>query len=141
MALSGIIFWGFVIPDDVELPWESNDDGHWQDHFAAVIELKPPEVGYEGNEEKFHAYYDQLQAAVVEAGCEIDVTGDQDWIDRPRFIHVTAGQIYASAPQLEPLDVSRLKVKPGWRKKLQSFCELMSIPFQEPGWYLTSANG
>lgn len=141
MALSGIVFWGFVIPDDVELPWEAHDAAQWQDHFATVMELKPPEVAYEGNEEEYHTYYDQMQAAVVEAGCEVDATGDHEWAERPRFVHVTAGQIYASAPQVEPLDAGRLEVKPEWNAKLKSFCELMGIPFQEPGWYLTSANG
>ena len=44
----------------------------------------------------------------------------------------------SEAPPEEPVRLAGLAVREPWRERLQRFMEILELPWQEPGWHLSS---
>lgn len=142
---SGYIFWGFAFEENEELPWgvnaESEDFEDWEDFFGHRIGLVPPVEDYATDQPIYIAYWQKKRQAIENSGCQIDWSGDANWAEQYPYVHITESGIYSAAPQLESLDPPTMIVQTSWQEKLKQFCELMQIPWKEPGWFLTSSYG
>lgn len=144
---SGQVFYGFALIDREAIePWENEteDDEEevespytdWENRY---IKAKgglgydtPPSEDYRGKDwEEYRRRYKAMMDA-----CPVDVqlAGYDDALITCILIKETFVRAYWA--DVKPLKT--LETKPEWDQQLREWCELLDVPYLQPGWFVAS---
>lgn len=154
---SGRVFWGFPMNDSdgepVKWPWEpqesdeyeepeydedgwmiedEHDSPDWEEVFATKKGLNKPDPETATEEEK-SAYWRALNELEKSSPVTVELAGsDYSMINcvviKESFVSVEWSEIQPFSPE----------VKPEWEQQLRDWCDLMGVPYRQPGWHVAS---
>ncbi len=117
--LHGILFWGLAFTERGELPWHKSAD--YEATEAWNIRLARRIRNYSHMPDDFKGIY---------VGYHVSA-------EAPMF-YVAIESSYQAGGQPTAAPVADFEVGANWRQRLQRFCEVMDIPWSEPGWHLAT---
>lgn len=132
-STDAIFFYGFHA-DEGE--WDDFLGKEWESTFAAKMGTPEPDVDFDTEDHKtLHVAFWEVRKKLVDAEpCEVD-THCSGECPMP-YVSVKASK--TKAWRGDPQEIKSLAIDPEWNAQLKKFCELMSIPWQEPKWWLVS---
>ncbi len=131
-AAEGVLFYGFPLPEEPELfnywDWENR-------YLTAAGYPAEPSPALTGK-----AWRDGRLALLADARCVVEARGYSDACHY--FVAAKASILRAEWSESKPVPESP-PAGPvwAWERPLQAFCAKLGIPWQAPGWYLTSYYG
>lgn len=144
VSTDALLVWGFDLGEEPEMPEGSlagrylEDEDcpvSWEDTYAIAVGVKPPPDEFnDDTKEAFREFWPARTKAVEEGGCSIEHHCHHE----VTMYAVSACCYQAGRGDPLRLTASDLEVGAGWEGKLRAFCEVMGIPWQEPGWLLMS---
>lgn len=135
-SASADIIYGFASPEKELIP-DKDDDSYepifdhydWEEEFYHRI--GKPYPGWS------HDY--SKAPELREAGCKIGTHGYSDG-DEGLYLGIIDSHLHSdwdSIAEIDPLHFAQTpETIESWKQKLQAFCKLMSIPYQEPKWLM-----
>ena len=142
VSTDAILFWGFFLTEDEEgeddeMPW-LDEEYEWDTFYAKQLGIEEPTVPYNRDDEEvveiYHAYWRSNREAAKASGCDIAYHCSGDY---PLY-YVTVEESRIRASRGYPEEITDLCAAPEWHDRLQRFCKVMDIPWQEPKWWLVS---
>jgi hypothetical protein len=128
-SIDGILFFGFEVKrnDEFCFPWENLEDAieedDWERSYAVRKGIDP---------DNFSAIADAIKVEHAALGYHGYCEGDAQY-----FVALKATVFFTAAGEVKPIPV--IAIANGLELEislLQEFCNLMSIPWQEPAWHL-----
>lgn len=136
-SASADIIYGMASQDRELIPCDDTTYEYLFDHYEWQEEF------YRRKGLEYPGWSVELPDEIKQAGCMMDIHGYTD--DPGLFLGIIDSHINTSWDFIERLDTAKLnpttETLQRWREQLESFCQLMGIPFQEPGWLLLCSYG
>ena len=139
------IYFGFPLNS---LPWQAYDsdedgddeydeDEEVENRLYRKLGLAEPTVAYEDDPEAHRAHWKVQRAAEEAQTCEV-ASDHSDYGDPMYHVHVKRANVHTSWDSDQRFEPMNFGDEAAMTEDLRAFCELMDIPFEEPGWYLTA---
>lgn len=130
-STNAIIAFGFPIDEDTELPWDDFDN--FETWWAAVNEIKKPQVPYnDDNKSLFTTYWEKKNALVQQCPVELDRHCSTDYPMWFLSLSKTIIMAYRGDPVALPILPTHNP------QPIIDFCKTYNIEYKEAKWYLYS---
>ena len=116
-TLYGSVFWGIAFEEINQPPW--------QDKVGSIFDWR-----------------ERLQQRLAKTSyTEEDIRGcicDFYLNFEQAMCLVAIAQSYQEGTYTHPQTITTIEVGQDWQRRLETFCTVMDIPWQQPGWYLVT---
>ena len=132
VSTNGILFYGFPLDEETSYI----DD--WEDIYTEKKGVVVPiESISEAEDGVYSSYWAAQREKIKEAECEVGTYCSGEY----PMLYVAISSSHKVAYRGDAVRIESLEIQSDWREKLEAFCEVMEILWEEPGWYLVSYVG
>lgn len=135
-STDAILFWGIAYKEDELLEDDVDLYDRWEERYCATQGLPDPgeisdeEYAKPGVRERHLEYLSKKEALLRELAVELDTHCSAEY--PIPFVAIKEATVVTKRGYIS--EIGSLDVDPSWEPKLRAFCEVMGLPWKEPGW-------